>query len=166
VNGTGPDASGNVQVEGGGGNVPSDAYCVLSRTTTQDGIASGSWTDVIWNSEITDPRNWHSNTTNPERITVDAAGLYGITAYMLWSTLSGTGGRGIRILAYRADGSYTGSQVADWVNSAVQSNGPCSTLLKMQLEAGGFFLVQVRQDSGSNNFQLSAATNATITREF
>ena len=50
-------------------------FCNVKRTTTQT-ITAGAFGDIEFNSEISDDDNIHSNSVEPEKITVNKAGIY------------------------------------------------------------------------------------------
>lgn len=121
---------------------PNDAKCDLTRSSHQPGIQHATWTPVYWNSEIADPRNWHSLTANAERVTFDAAGFYLVTFYQRWASPSSSGVRYLR-------GLLNGSIVfEDSVSAAVDSVGRVPASRMFQASAGDYFQIEVNQTSG------------------
>lgn len=51
-------------------------------------ITGGTWTFMAWDAETVDDNVWHSTTVNNERITVDIAGWYIITATVRWTAIA------------------------------------------------------------------------------
>lgn len=123
---------------------PNDAYADLTISAHQTGIASATWTPVYWNSEISDSRNWHSNTANPERITFGEAGFYCVTFYQRWATPNTNGVRYLR-------GQLNGSNLfEDSVSAAVDNIGRVTAVRMFAVSAGDYFVLEVNQTSGSS----------------
>ncbi|MFJ1865553.1 hypothetical protein ACIOD1_13060 [Streptomyces sp. NPDC088097] len=68
---------------------------VLQQTVTQS-VANGAWAVLTMDSEITDPYNGHSTSSNTSRYVCQYAGWYRITGRAAFATNS-TGSRGSRI---------------------------------------------------------------------
>ena len=62
---------------GSGGGL--SAYGFIYRTTTKDLAATNTWYDIEFDANGTLSNITHSTSTNTERVTVDAAGVYEIT---------------------------------------------------------------------------------------
>lgn len=61
--------------------------CILENTAMV--IPSGTATSVTFSTEVLDPLNWHSTSTNTSRVTPNIAGYYFVTLQM--NDISGTG---------------------------------------------------------------------------
>lgn len=129
---------------------PMNAECELSRTANQ-GVANSTLVNVLWNSEVLDPRNWHDNTTNPDRITPDAAGRYSGVAYIVWVSSTVVSNRRVRILRWAggvaivlAD-SYVGLGAA----GQYTTTGPQSVPFNTRLALGDYLTVEVFQNTGA-----------------
>ncbi|MFG2617818.1 hypothetical protein ACGFXC_09315 [Streptomyces sp. NPDC048507] len=68
---------------------------ILQQTITQS-VANGAWGVITFDTEITDPNNGHSTSSNTSRYTCQYAGWYRITGRAAFAT-NGTGSRGCRI---------------------------------------------------------------------
>ena len=84
----------NNEVVGNTGFLFKPPMCVL-RNTAVVSIANTTPTDLLYASELVDTDTMHSTTTNTGRITINTAGVYSVTANILWG---GTGAAGSRIL--------------------------------------------------------------------
>jgi len=60
-------------------SIAGNAGCVVDRSSAL-AIGAATWTFITWNREINDDLAWHSTSVNAERITVDTAGWYMVTA--------------------------------------------------------------------------------------
>jgi Tfp pilus assembly protein PilW len=67
----------------------------LTRNSAQAMATNGHRT-ILWNNELTDTGNMHSNVTNPGRVTINQAGLYAVAAKGTWEP-NATGVRGVKL---------------------------------------------------------------------
>lgn len=103
-------------------------------------IATGAvFTTIPWTSEYADDDAWHSNATDPERITVPSEGWYLVTVSVAWSGVGGD--KQIAILK-------NGSQVAR--DSYVAGSRYVSLAVAELAAADDYFTVDVLQTSGGN----------------
>ncbi len=124
---------------------PNNAYADLSLSANQTGIAHATWTPIYWNMEAADPRNWHSNTTSPELITLDSTGFYLITVYQRWASPNTSGARFIRVKVNGAGGPL----FEDSASAATDSIGRITVARQFAVSASDFLVVEVNQTSGS-----------------
>lgn len=70
----------------GGQQVLTPTGCRLTHSVDQ-GLSSGSWVGLNWDTETYDPANLHSTSANSSRITfAGSTGLYTVGASVQWST--------------------------------------------------------------------------------
>lgn len=118
------------------------------------GVPDSTPTIIPWNTETIDDGNWHSNGTNPSRITIDEDGWYSICAGIDFNTTSGA--KQLRILV---DGSTGPIDMRDagarWTTIAYQRFAT----------AGTYFEIEVVQASGSTqNVQVNERTYFSVVR--
>ncbi len=65
-------------------------FCSVSHNTTQN-VSSGSLTVLSFNTDLSDDPGWHNPSANNSRITVNAAGFYGLSVFFGYSTSGGSG---------------------------------------------------------------------------
>lgn len=119
--------------------------CVLRGTSNQT-IPTASWTDVTWDSEETDPENWHSNSTNPERITVSEDGLYLITAHASFYSSAATSAL-VRVLI---NNSTTNINSMSFYGDGSSFTDTAALTYPAILSAGDYIVMAVYQNSGGN----------------
>jgi len=121
--------------------------CRLTKATTQT-IATATDTAISFGASDTedfDAEGWHDPSTNNSRITVDEAGLYLITGFILW-----TGDNtGIRTAYIYKNGSQltVARQIVNGVGSAADS---VQTQLIEVLASSDYIELYGRQTSGGN----------------
>jgi len=152
------DAAGNytaTDVEGALAELPSQyaplsaiaTACVAAAASDQT-VANNTWTTVALGAETFDDDGWHDNSTNNERITVDAAGLYLVSARLRWNA-NATGYRAVRVLK-------NGSTATDRIFCLAQTPGMSATATVMEstsvlrLAANDYVVMQGIQTSGGD----------------
>ena len=75
--------------------------CALSKTGTDQTIANATSTEITWNNEYYDTDNFHSTSSNTNRITIPSGkgGKYLITATVYYDDINSTGLR--RVLLWK-----------------------------------------------------------------
>ena len=119
-------------------------------------IANNTTTVLDYTVEVFDTDNYHSNTTNPSRITIPAgkAGYYLIIAKVEWNTNAGGSNRQIRL---NLNGTNIKNNIMD---PDGDSPGPQVQTVR-NLAEGDYLTVSVYQDSGGD-----LDVYATATQEF
>jgi hypothetical protein len=114
---------------------------ILQQTVTQS-VANGAWAVLTFDSEITDPSNGHSTSTNTSRYTCQYAGWYRITGRAAFAA-NGTGSRGARI---HKNGNYIQGAANLCGAGTLTGMVECSHVL--QLAVGDYIEVAGGQNSG------------------
>lgn len=116
---------------------------VVSGDSSQN-ITSGTWTEVLWNTETVDGEGMHSNTSTPERLIPTKSGWYQFNFSLLFLANS-TGIRQARVQLNGA--SLPGGDYAVNTVPGVATNITGSLLV--YINAGQYLKVEVYQNSGS-----------------
>lgn len=125
------------------------SICVADRSSAYS-VPSGSWTQIPLNREIYDPQNWHSLTTNTERITVPSAGYYLVFAFGRFADNT-TGFRGLAIFR-NGSGYHPTGNLGLTAFGGLDSGGRWSKSIIwfFSLAANDYISVAVNQTSGAN----------------
>jgi hypothetical protein len=131
--------------------------CRLSGSGNQS-IPLSVGTNVAWNVELEDSLGWHSNTTNPSRITIQEAGWYRVTGILAYATNA----NGFRSAGPKVGGSNAGAGVVMLANNSTLTTIPFS--YDLQCAAGAYIEITTEQNSGAAlNLDLA---NSAVTVEF
>lgn len=120
---------------------PRAARADVFRNTAQS-VPNATFTDVIWNQEAADPHAWHDNATNPERVTVDATGIYDVHLSVHWASNAS----GNRQLLLRVNGSTVRKSVVNPTTGGFPTGQELSAHLS--LATGDYLTAMAYQDSG------------------
>jgi hypothetical protein len=126
----------------------SPPFAVLRRATNQT-LTTGFGDSIKFTSEDKDSDNGHNTVTNPERYTVQTAGVYYLTATVIFAG-NGTGQRDVY---FRLNGNtdFRWGWHSMVPGAAGGSPDICIvTATHMRLEVGDFVEVIAHQDSGGN----------------
>ncbi len=116
------------------------------RSTSNQSIPSASATSIQFNAEVFDTDAYHSNSVNPNRITVPAGfdGYFHVTAQVYWDNADTDG---VRIIYIKVNGgasafaqAYDQAQTTDFIQKVS---------VTLELDAGDYVEVNVYQNSGS-----------------
>ena len=109
--------------------------------------SSSSTTTLAYDSERYDTAAMHDNTTNNSRLTAPVAGIYVVTAKVLW--LHDTGAGGLRELELEQNGAPFGHVISENAQApGTRSAWTQETVTQVRLQPGDFVQAQVLQDSG------------------
>ena len=131
-----------------------NARVELTRVAAQN-IPNASSTPVVWDSDLSDPKGWHDNAANPERITPGAVGVYLVSVYTVWAG-NVTGVR--RTVVTPSNGPGVEAYAPTDLNT-----GPVVETYQFRLGAADYISVSVFQNSGGA-LNLSAASRIFVTR--
>lgn len=118
--------------------------CELTGTGTQ-AIASAGWANLLWATELQDPRNMHSTATNTNRVVVPETRWYTVSGTAYWGG-SAVGRRGIRVVVN--DDAAGAATIRELLSPAV-TNTRSAISAGAYLTAGTYVGIQVYQDSGA-----------------
>ena len=122
-------------------------------------IATATWTPLTFTSESFDTDNWHSTSTNTDRITPTLAGIYRVEIQVGFAP-SATGMRGVRI-------TKNGSTNIGGVQQSASPAGVMTLLYAattMNMNGStDYFSTEVRQTSGGNLALETSETATTFT---
>lgn len=131
---------------GGQWSVSAVPTCKAYRSGSQ-AITNGLWTTVVLNGEVEDAPGWHSNVTNPSRITVDTDGLF----LVVWWATFAINTTGVRLGRIQLNGGDAGLDSAsiygDTSSEFTTSIGNSSV---MRMSSGDYVELAVYQSSGGN----------------
>lgn len=120
----------------------------FAYSSTDQTIANGTNTFLLWNSESFDVDGYHSTSSNTSRFTIPT----GKTGYFLWSMNInwGNSATGVRTVEFFKNGTKIVSGTG--LDSVVDSDGLCfqSPSVVIQLSAGDYVETRVSQSSGGN----------------
>jgi hypothetical protein len=131
------------------GNIPTGfgAYiginiCQLTASAVQS-IASGSYVDVTWDLEISDPFQLHSTSSTPANVYIKTPGIYELSCQLSFD-VNAAGSRNIRFTKNNVfiDRTFVTATPPSGIPSAL------ATSFTQYLESGDYVAVQVLQDSG------------------
>lgn len=117
--------------------------CSIGRSSDQSHASSGSFVDVLFNSETFDGMSMHSTVSNPELVVILKDGFYNVDAYVGFDS-NGTGNRQSQILV---NGSVILSTLSTMVATASVSNILRSSTLQY-FKVNDTIRVQAFQNSG------------------
>ena len=147
--------------DGGAGGAATLDMVMQSATvfhdTTQT-IATGSWTTVALDNEVSDPQGWHDTVTNNSRIYVPA-GEYQVLIQNMNFASNSTGLRGV--LVKDSDGNVWGENMVTALNG---NYTPVPLATQRTISGSGKYIyLQVYQSSGGN-LNLNAYCKVTVNR--
>lgn len=122
-------------------------HASVTRTATQS-MDNSNWDPIEFTAEELDPENWHDNSTNPDRVTVDEAGLYEIVVYAQF-TSNTSGVRLLRVIKNGADYSPTGNALYESRNAGTNFNTGITIVMKAVLAANDYVGAEIFQNSGA-----------------
>lgn len=128
----------------------SRALCRLYLTGSVS-IVTATDTLVSWTGEISDTTAMHDLSSNPERVTINTAGLYHVSARMQWDSNS-TGLRRVILYHKNAAGTTKASfMVADTGETGDATYGYTQQVNEtFNCVATDYFIFLVRHEKGSN----------------
>jgi hypothetical protein len=120
------------------------ARCVLNKTSTMS-IASGSFGNVAWETEVADVGGMHAANSSLITIPTGCSGTYHVVASAQFAA-SSVGSRAIRV-------NQSGSEIVGGRVQIAAAPGANATVIQTHVvvvaDAGATFSVDVYQDSGS-----------------
>ncbi len=122
-------------------------------------IANGTWTGLTFTSESFDTDNWHSTSTNTDRITPTLAGIYRVEIQVAFAP-SATGMRGVRI--FKNGSTKIGGVQLPASPAGVMTLLYAATTMNMN-GTTDYFSTEVRQTSGGNLALETTETATTFT---
>lgn len=132
----------------------SPPLCIMKQTVAQAALVTGTFNDVLWDTEEIDRDGGHSTVTNTNRYTAVTAGWYEVATSILWTSNTA----GLRLLRLGVNGT-TFYRISDAPSATVSGSATSSGVGSVFLNVGDYVTVQARQDSGGN-LQFSVADNA------
>lgn len=120
--------------------------CRVYRSSAQS-LTNDTVTLIDFNAETSDGPGWHSNTTNPSRVTPTIAGLYLIVGGISFAA-NGTGSRDVTIWRNGTGGSPVASQGRGAAVTATYSVNWTVTGVFPANGTTDYFSLSGRQDSG------------------
>lgn len=119
----------------------------MARKSGDSTIPNGTWTLIDLEAELYDTDDWHSNTTEPSKITVDADGFY----ILSWGIAFAGNTTGIRFGTLNISGSSS-TPYATTIYAEATSN--YSTIVGNSsvayLSSGDYVQLKAYQNSGGN----------------
>lgn len=130
--------------------------CLL-RLSSNQSLANATFTAISWDAEDSDPDSMHDNSTNPTRITVPTAGIWLVTANVVFQN----NGNGQRQVFVKVNGTIQAG-VSYVERTSGNQNGVVYTRL-LSLSANDYIEVWAYQDTGGSlNALGGAATSSTL----
>lgn len=135
-------------------------YTIVSHSVTQS-LPNGTATTLLFNTDAADPHNWHSTTTNTERITVTASGVYVAACYLRYTGAPGDGTYYYDTLSLLVNGVMRRDYRATWHKDAFDKFFSV-TYAPVPLAAGDYMTLTLEQFSGGARSLHSGAVFAAI----
>ena len=167
VGGTGDPGTDNLDVDGGvkigiGGENPTAGQLALTgriieSTPTQVGVgsssaqtlATGTWEEIAFNTEITDPLGMHDNVTNNSRLTSQVDGTYLVTAQVRFLA-NATGDRGLALWRAQLSGNNRWIVLQITPTSSGSTDHYLNISTVIDLDTGQYIEARAFQTSGGN----------------
>lgn len=131
--------------------------CVVTGNSTQS-LANGTYTDLTWNTNLSDPTRLHDTTSNTNNIYIKTTGWYEVKAQVLFAT----NGTGARLLRLKQNGSAMDRTLAS-VGPAAGTDCFVFTSRVIYLVSGDFVAVEASQNSGGALNVLTNESNFIVT---
>lgn len=131
---------------------PGDPMYVKVYKSANEATATGTIETVLFDSEDFDVGDLHDDVSNTERLTVPAGGdgIYFFIATASWQGRNASGGR-VGVYVYK-NGTSTRVGIQEETPDAASGDGNLGTTIScvgfINLVAGDYLLMRVRQDSG------------------
>ena len=126
------------------GGTPNPKRCTTRRTADQTGIATNTWTNILFTTDDIDTDSMHDTGSNTDRITIQTAGTYIFGVSALWNNTGLVGTRGFRIL------NSGGGILAYFEVPAAAYAGTGLTTAPIVCSVSDYFTSSCYQSSGTN----------------
>jgi hypothetical protein len=136
-------------------NINNMRSCKVRRATDQTAIVTGTATPVVFSTAVFNPNSLAEFTTNPSRITVDKAGLYNVSAGVIWEANA----TGVRTLQIQVNGTANKYPLSHSIPAAAAGTTMQNISGDIYLENSDYIQLIATHSKGSDSV-ISADTTA------